>query len=189
MNSSPTPPTPRSRRALLIGGGLAAAAVAGGGYWVGTSRPAVAPESFAGLSNALRTLEALRAQPRQTTSGWDMAQVLHHAAQSIEYSMDGFPAPKPVWFRTTVGTAAFAVFSARGRMNHDLHEPIPGAPAIAAGQALLPAVERASEALRRFDRHSGPLAPHFAYGVLSKPDFERAHLMHFANHWQLVREG
>ena len=29
----------------------------------------------------------------------------------------------------------------------------------------------------------GPLRPHFAYGKLSKPEFERAHAMHLANHF------
>ena len=68
-------------------------------------------------------------------------------------------------------------------MTHNLAEPIPGAPEIAQGQALAPAIEHAITALRAFERHSGALAPHFAYGDLSKPDYTRAHLMHFSNHW------
>ena len=40
------------------------------------------------------------------------------------------------------------------------------------------------EALRAFEAHAGPLAPHFAYGALDKPSYARAHLMHLANHWQ-----
>ena len=79
---------------------------------------------------------------------------------------------------------AFAVFSARGHMSHSLSEPIPGAPDIAAGQALDAAVDRLSASLRAFDAHTGALAPHFAYGALDKPDYLRAHLMHLANHWQ-----
>ena len=97
--------------------------------------------------------------------------------------MSGFPALKPAWFRATVGSYAFALFNARGAMSHDLVEPIPGAPEIAQGQPLVPAIERASAALRAFDAHAGALQPHFAYGTLDKSDYARAHLMHLANHW------
>jgi hypothetical protein len=34
-----------------------------------------------------------------------------------------------------------------------------------------------------FARFNGTLRPHFAYGELTKPQYERAHLMHLANHW------
>ena len=38
------------------------------------------------------------------------------------------------------------------------------------------------------EAHTGPLAPHFAYGALDKTQYTRAHLMHLANHWtELVR--
>jgi hypothetical protein len=117
---------------------------------------------------------------------WDLPHVLHHAAQSIEYSIAGFPQPKSAWFRASVGSYAFALFNARGQMTHSLSEPIPGAPEIAQGQALGPAIDHAIAALQAFERHAGALAPHFAYGTLTKPDYARAHLMHLANHWAEV---
>lgn len=140
--------------------------------------------AFDSMASALKTLEALKRAAPRMTGAWDLAQVLHHAAQSVEYSLQGFPSPKPAWFRATVGPAAFSVFSARGRMSHALDEPIPGAPAIARGQPVEPAVDRAIAALQAFEAHAGPLAPHFAYGALDKPSYTRAHLMHLANHWQ-----
>lgn len=141
------------------------------------------------LSHTMRTLERLREAPLHTRSGWDLAHVLHHAAQSIEYSLDGFPQLKPAWFRASLGAMAFTVFSARGKMSHGLEEPIPGAPTIASGQPLNAAVEHLMDALNRFERHSGVLAPHFAYGALGKSEYTRAHLMHLANHWELVDAG
>jgi hypothetical protein len=33
------------------------------------------------------------------------------------------------------------------------------------------------------------LAPHFAYGALSKSEYTRAHLMDLANHWERVDVG
>lgn len=175
---------PRGRRRALLG--LGAAAV-GAPALLWAARPAalVSP-AFDSTASALRTLQALKAQPARCTGAWDLAQVLHHAAQSVEYSMLGYPAPKPAWFRATVGPLAATVFSARGRMQHDLAEPIPGAPALAAGQPLAAAVDRAIAALQAFEQHTGPLQPHFAYGALSRADYRRAHLMHLANHWQEV---
>jgi hypothetical protein len=68
-------------------------------------------------------------------------------------------------------------------MTHSLNEPIPGAPELAQGQPLGPAIDHAIAALQAFERHDGALAPHFAYGALDKPAYTRAHLMHLANHW------
>ena len=87
-------------------------------------------------------------------------------------------------FRASLGPLAFAMFTWRGRMTHGLDQAIPGAPAIPEGLPLLPAVDRAVAALLAFERHAGPLMPHFAYGALGKAAFTRAHLMHLADHWQ-----
>jgi len=117
-------------------------------------------------------------------SPWTLPQMLQHAAQSIEFSIHGFPAPKPAWFRATLGASAFAVFNARGAMSHALDEPIPGAPALDAGQSLKVSVQRLLDAMDAFTAHKGVFKPHFAYGQLDRQEYERAHLMHLANHWQ-----
>ena len=139
---------------------------------------------FDSLGGALRTLAQLKSQPLRTTGEWDLAHVLHHAAQSVEYSMHGFPILKPAWFRYTVGPLAAKVFATRGRMSHSLTAPIPGAPDIAQGQPLGAAVDHAIDVLTAFDRYGGTLFPHFAYGNLDKAAYTRAHLLHFADHWQ-----
>ena len=136
------------------------------------------------LPAALAALEQLKTHPLRSTGAWDLPHVLHHVAQSVEYSMHGFPQLKPAWFRHTIGPLAFAVFSMRGRMSHGLDEPIPGAPAIAQGEPLRPAIDHAITALQAFDRYPGALMPHFAYGALDKAAYTRAHVMHLANHWQ-----
>ena len=125
---------------------------------------------------------------RGTASGWDLAHVLHHVAQSVEYSLSGFPLLKPAWFRASVGPAAFAVFEACGRMTHGLDDPIPGGTPINDRQPLAPAVDHLAAALAAFERHTDALAPHFAYGPLDKPACARAHLMHLADHWQPVSQ-
>jgi hypothetical protein len=144
---------------------------------------ALVSERFASIDATLKTLERLRNEAPRMTGAWDLPHVLHHAAQSVEYSIHGFPLPKPAWFRATIGSYALALFNARGQMSHSLTEPIPGAPDIAQGQALIPAIDRAVAALQAFERHGGVLAPHFAYGALDKAAYTRAHLMHLTDHW------
>ncbi|KQW55400.1 DUF1569 domain-containing protein [Variovorax sp. Root411] len=183
-------PLSGNRRTLLVGGALlAGTAAAGVGYVATHSSQPIAMDVFSDLARAMRTLEHLRETPLHTRSGWDLAHVLHHCAQSVEYSLDGFPQLKPAWFRASLGAMAFAVFSARGKMSHGLEEPIPGAPTIASSQPLDAAVEHLMGALNRFERHGAALAPHFAYGALSKSEYTRAHLMHLANHWELMDAG
>jgi hypothetical protein len=139
---------------------------------------------FDSIASARRSLEGLAAAPPRSTGAWDVPHVLQHFAQSVEYSMTGFPQLKPAWFRHSVGPMAFAVFARRGRMSHGLDAAIPGAPDIAQGLPLEPAVARAVAALDAFAGFTGPLQPHFAYGALDKPQFAQAHVMHLANHWQ-----
>lgn len=140
-------------------------------------------KTFPTLASARRAIEGLAGGWRHT-GAFTLAQMVEHAAQSVDYSMRGFPAPKSALFQATVGRAAFAVFDARGAMRHGLDEPIPGAPA-----PTLPldaAIARALQSLEAFEAWQGPLAPHFAYGALDKAQYTRAHLMHLANHWTEV---
>jgi hypothetical protein len=126
--------------------------------------------------------EVERAAQARSTGAWPLSAVLDHLAQSVEMSMDGFPAPRSALFQSTAGSAAFAVFKWRGRMSHGLAEPIPGAPALQAGADWKPAALRLRRALQRFDQHAGGLRPHFAYGPLDKSDYALAHTLHIANH-------
>jgi Protein of unknown function (DUF1569) len=148
----------------------------------GIGMAASAANGFVSVNEARKAVDGLAAGWR-TRSGWALPQVLVHLAQSIEFSMTGFPQPKPALFQATLGTAAFAFFDARGRMSHSLTEPIPGAPSLEPPLALEAALARLNKALSDFERFDGPLQPHFAYGKLSKPQYSRAHLMHLADHW------
>ncbi len=122
-----------------------------------------------------------------SSAKWSWAQTLHHCAQSIEYSMSGFPQSKSGLFQHTIGPAAFGAFSWRGRMTHDLSDPIPGAPALDANADPNQALARLRASILAFENWSKPLLPHFAYGELSKKEYELAHAMHLANHLSAFR--
>lgn len=139
------------------------------------------------IPQVLQWLDTLaQAQEVRSTGIWPLVAVIEHMAQSVEMSLDGFPQPKSALFQSTVGAAAFAVFQWRGRMNHGLAEPIPGAPALAMQGDWKSAAQRLRAALLRFDAHTGALQPHFAYGPLSKSAFAQAHVLHIANHQEEI---
>ncbi|HUR90486.1 MAG TPA: DUF1569 domain-containing protein [Ramlibacter sp.] len=135
------------------------------------------------MAECIRWLDSVEAAPSvRATGAWPLSSVLDHLAQSIEMSMDGYPQPKSALFQKTAGRAAFAVFRMKRRMSHGLDQPIPGAPLLVAGADWKPAAVRLRQAIVRFESHTGPFAPHFAYGALAKPDYALAHCMHIANH-------
>lgn len=142
------------------------------------------------LPDVAAWLDRLERTPAvRTTGAWPLSAVLDHLAQSIEMSMDGYPAPRSALFQRTAGTTAFAFFKLRGRMSHPLAEPIPGAPALSAGADFKPAAQRLRRAVARFDAHAGALQPHFAYGPLAKGDYALAHAFHIANHQDEIVAG
>lgn len=138
---------------------------------------------FATFNDALREVDRLSKLPTlKTAAVWTWPQTLTHCAQSIEYSMTGFPQSKSALFQSTAGALALKAFTWRGRMRHDLAEPIPGAPSLDTSTDATLAIARLQKAVADFQANNAPLRPHFAYGELDKAAYEQAHAMHLANH-------
>ena len=135
-----------------------------------------------GLPELRTRLDALRGKALVSHTAWSPAEVLEHLAQSVEYSLTGYPEAKPAVFQQTVGRAAFEAFQYTGAMRHSLTEPIPGAPALDAALPVDAALDRLLAALTAFEQHAGPIAPHFAFGALSHAEFSAAHVLHIENH-------
>jgi hypothetical protein len=111
-----------------------------------------------------------------------LPQALLHCAQSIDYSLDGFPQMKPTLLRRTVGRLVSWRFLSAGKMRHNLGAPVPGAPALPAMGDVEAAWERLLLAIDRFEQQAGPPREHFLFGRLSKDEFGRLHAMHLADH-------
>lgn len=171
------------RRHFLQLAGLTGVAALGASYW---SLPVGASPAALSIEGALQSLDRLLAKPLVSLQGWSPAQVFNHCAQSVDYSIDGYPELKAAWFRHSLGLAAFSVFVSRGAMRHPLTQPIPGAPAIATPSDPALALQRLQAALKRFAAYSGPLQPHFAYGQLSHAEYAQAHALHLYNHLSLI---
>jgi hypothetical protein len=136
---------------------------------------------------ALKKLDELSNENVSSLGEWDPYQIFTHCAQSVEFSMSQFPEHKSNIFKSTVGKLAFSMFSSKGKMTHGLNEPIPRAPKITKNLDSMIALNRLKKSLIEFNSYQGTLAPHFAYGELTKDEYEKAHLMHLYNHLQQIK--
>ena len=127
------------------------------------------------FDDVLRQLDAIATPPP------DLGRALAHCAQSIEYSLAGFPQAKPAWFQKTIGRLALKKFLRQGYMRHNLTAPVPGAPELPE-TSFTDGLARLGSAIAQFRAHQGPLAPHFAYGPVERAAYEQVHAMHIADH-------
>ena len=161
-------------------GGLLA--VSGGVAWFSISEA----NGELSIDSLLKRVKAISDTNYHAKGEWDLAKILIHCAQSVDYSIQGYPLHKSDLFKSTVGRLAFSMFEAKKKMTHGLNQAIPGAPKIAGNQSLSDAQQRLEKSLLDFKHYQGKLAPHFAYGELSKAQYSLAHVMHFNNHWSEV---
>jgi len=135
------------------------------------------------FSDVLAALDALPlTTPEAAPQRFTPAQAVVHCAQSIEYSMTGYPRLRSALFRATVGPLVKRKFLRAGSMTHDLAAPIAGAPAVPADADLASALARLRAAIAGFRCFDGALLPHLAYGACSRSEYEALHSMHVADH-------
>lgn len=166
------------RRQFIFGALASGAVVTSAGVWLSIEHH----QQPLTIDHTLQTLAQRVHENHQLHGRWNLAQVLIHCAQSVEYSMQGFPQHYSEFFKRTAGKLAFKAFDSKGKMQHNLSEAIPGAPAIDRIQNIDVAYQRLRQSLLAFSTYEGKLAAHFAYGELSKVQYERAHVMHLNNH-------
>lgn len=137
-----------------------------------------------GAPRRISTFDALLSEVRAvvTEAPAGFGAAMAHCAQSIDCSIDGYPKPA-IWpIRALIGPRVLKRFLAQGFMRHDTNAPVPGVappdPALSSADGLA----KLEAAITRFRGHTGPLAPHFAYGPVSKSAYEAVHAMHVANH-------
>jgi hypothetical protein len=126
-------------------------------------------------------LQKLEREGGGAPRGWTVGQVLAHCAQSIDYSRTGFPTARGWLVRKLIGPMVMRKFLRQGFMKHDLDAPIPGAPPLPELSAE-EGVAKMRKAIADFQAHPGDFAPHFAYGPVSRDQYERLHAMHLADH-------
>lgn len=116
------------------------------------------------------------------TASWNLSQTVQHCAQTIGYSVTGYPRLKPWLFRATAGAVAKRVFLARGATKHDLDAELDGAPPLDPDLPVADALTRLEAAVVAFDVHSGSHPPHPAYGHCRHHEYAALHAMHLREH-------
>lgn len=125
-------------------------------------------------------LEEAREVVAEAPAGFGAAMA--HCAQSIDCSIDGYPKPAAWPVRALIGPLVLKKFLKQGFMRHDTAAPVPGVPPPDPALSSADGLAKLEAAVARFRAHAGPLAPHFAYGQVSKAAYEAVHAMHAANH-------
>ncbi len=151
----------------------------GAGYF---SLNSAKDNKFISLDAVSHFLIKFRASSVISLGEWSSHQIFHHLAQSIEFSLVGYPEHKPDWFKTLLGKPAYEIFTVKNAMTHSLKEVIPGAPMISRTGEVDVAIDRLLKAISDFTLFKGDLHSHFAYGELSHAEYEHAHLMHINDH-------
>lgn len=149
----------------------------------------VEPTKIGSLDDIVPVLDHLSGLRGAAPEGMNLYQTLVHCAQSLEYGIAGFPELKPRWFRASLGPLAASVFLYRGAMRHDLHAPIPKAPAIESEGDPAAAIIRLRNSIDRFRlavRNGSPLPPHFAYGAVAPAEYGRLQALHIADHLKTI---
>jgi hypothetical protein len=171
-----------NRRKFILGSIASGGFIGCGVAWFGIEQN----EEPLDIDFALSKLNKLMLHNPIATGEWNLYQIFTHCAQSVEYSMLGYPKHNSDVFKSTAGTAAFSLFNLKRKMTHALDEAIPGSPQFSDEDNIAYAFERFKKSMIDFKNYDGVLAAHFAYGQLSKLEYEAAHVMHFNNHLQEI---
>lgn len=134
------------------------------------------------LDELLQRLKRFPPERLSSNGEWNVSMVLQHLAKSVRYSRLGYPQDRAALFQFTVGSVAFNAFAATGSMHHALNEPIPEAPSLVSRVPNDVALAELVQELEIFIDWQGELAPHFAYGNLTKQQYYTAHYLHIQNH-------
>jgi hypothetical protein len=166
------------------GGGLALVFSSAGIAWLSIEKS----DALLTTNSVIEIIDTLLASENlntlEKTGQWSAYKVFVHCAQSVDYSVTGYPKHNTALFKNSIGKIAFSAFSAKRKMRHNLAEEIPGAESIANSSDVASALNQLKKSLISFDAFSGELQAHFAYGELTKAEYEKAHAMHFLNHLQ-----
>jgi hypothetical protein len=167
---------------LLSSAAVSGVLLLGGGAWL--LQPITREELT--IPYLLKKLQEIPAEQLQFSGQWNSFQTLTHLAQSIEFSITGYPLHKSELFKSMIGKSAFKLFSQKGKMFHNLAEAIPGAAELRSEGGGEQAMARLITALEKFSQYQQPLAPHFAYGELNHDEYALAHVMHVYDHFSQI---
>ncbi len=135
------------------------------------------------LEAAKQELMRLKEVENVHTKNWSVSQICLHCAQTIDYSITGYPVMKPAFIRNTIGKIAFRKFMHQGYMIHDLTAPVPGGSNMDASISPQESIAKLMDTIQRFKNHTGTLMPHLLFGDLTREQYDQYFAMHIADHF------
>ncbi|WP_052380331.1 DUF1569 domain-containing protein [Paenibacillus camerounensis] len=139
--------------------------------------------TFASLDEVREELSKMSGQDIVPMKEWPVYEILAHCAQTIEYSMTGYPQMKPKAIRNTIGRVAIRKFLKQGYMKHSLTAHVPGAPKPELQGTAREGMDLLLRTIEAFQAFHGPLQPHLLFGELSKEQYDQYFAMHIADHF------
>ena len=139
--------------------------------------------TLSSLDDAKRELLSLKKTDNIQSKNWSPYKIFVHCSQTLEYSMTGYPVMKPKIFRSTLGKIAIKKFVSQGFMKHSLSAPVPGAPDIKDSGTPKEGIDILLKSIDKFKAFNGELAPHLAFGKLSKDNYDKYFAYHIADHF------
>ncbi len=134
------------------------------------------------LNDAKKELHKLKSAQEVKWKNWNISEICLHCAQTIQYSMTGYPKMKPLLIRVTIGKLAIKKFLRQGFMKHDLTAHVPGSNPIDTTLSKEESIDELMKTIRKFESFHGTLKPHLLFGNLTKEDYGTYFAMHIADH-------
>jgi hypothetical protein len=138
--------------------------------------------NFSTLTDVKKELLILSEINTIKSKNWSPYKIFLHCSQTIEYSMVGYPILKSKFFRYTIGKLVIKKFLNQGFMKHNLSAPVPGGSNIEDSGTANEGIDTLIKSIDKFKAFNNELAPHLAFGKLSKDDYDKYFSFHIADH-------
>ncbi len=142
---------------------------------------------FSDFDHVAADVSELQAHGYQRCGNWTLSQICDHLAIFMRGSLDGFASKMPWVFRVTIGRFFLRRILRQRKMTTGVRVPkvfLPGEPADDAAS-----VESFLQLVRRYQNHTGPMAPSPIFSELSREEWDQLHLIHAAHHLSFLRAG
>ena len=142
---------------------------------------------FSDFDQVAADVNELQAKGYQRCGNWSLGQICDHLAIFMRGSLDGYSWKIPWVFRVTIGSFFLRRILRQKKMATGVKVPkvfLPGEPT-----DDVASVESFLELVRRYQYHTGPMAPSPLSGKLSRQEWDQLHLIHAAHHLSFLRSG
>lgn len=135
------------------------------------------------LEDAKQELLRLKQSKTVNTPNWDISEICLHCAQTINYSITGYPVMKSPFIRNTIGKIAYRKFKRQGFMSHSLTAHVPGGDQLEVELSPQDSIQKLLDTIETFQNYTGALKPHLLFGNLTKAEYDQYFAMHIADHF------